>query len=52
MWNELIVTKFLKDIKIDKQKIKENIILENKRQSFNAAQAQVLFGENDKERSH
>ena len=48
MWNDLIVSKFLKDIKIDKQKIKEDIIKNNKQKEF--LLYEILFNVNKNEK--
>ena len=48
MWNDLIVSKFLKDIKIDKQKIKEDIIKNNKQKEF--LLSEIVFSIKDKEK--
>ena len=48
MWNDLIVSKFLKDIKIDKQKIKEDIIKNNKQKEF--LLSEIVFSIKDNEK--
>ena len=48
MWNDLIVSKFLKDIKIDKQKIKEDIIKSNKQKEF--LLSEIVFSIKDNEK--
>ena len=48
MWNDLIVSKFLKDIKIDKQKIKEDIIKNNKQKEF--LLSEIVFNIKDNEK--
>ena len=48
MWNDLIVSKFLKNIKINKQKIKENIIKNNKQKEF--LLSEIVFSIKDNEK--
>ncbi len=48
MWNDLIVSKFLKNIKIDKQKIKEEIIKNNKQTEF--LLSEIVFSIKDNEK--
>lgn len=48
MWNDLIVSKFLKDIKIDREKIKEDIIKNNKQKEF--LLSEIIFSIKDNEK--
>jgi peptidyl-prolyl cis-trans isomerase SurA len=48
MWNDLIVSKFLKNIKIDKQKIKEDIVKNNKQKEF--LLSEIVFSIKDNEK--
>ena len=48
MWNDLIVSKFLKDIKIDKEEIKKDIIKNNKQKEF--LLSEIVFNIKDKEK--
>jgi peptidyl-prolyl cis-trans isomerase SurA len=48
MWNDLIVSKFLKNIKIDKEKIREDTIKNNKQKEY--LLSEIIFSIKDKEK--
>jgi len=48
MWNDLIVSKFLKNIKIDKEKIREDTIKNNKQKEY--LLSEIIFNIKDKEK--